>query len=183
MSPTPRPFSIDEYHRLLDLAVLRRGSRTALLAGVLLERPLRTARQSTVTSLLHRRLDQALPPGFHLRAEEPLTLSNDTEVTPAFSVVSHEDVGRTVRHPTTASLVVEIADALDLDRVREGHVPAFARAGVGEVWLLDLVDQRFELLWKPAGGAFQDAMVLDAPVTVTSRVLPSLSIQATGLLG
>lgn len=183
MPATPRPFSIDEYHRLLDLNVLKRGSRTELLEGVIVERALRTDRQAAVTALLHRRLDQSLPPGFQLRADEPLTLGADTEVTPAFAVVSRADASRFLRHPATAALVIEVADALDLDRIRALHVPACAKAGVAEVWLLNLVDGRLEAVWKPAGSTYQDAMVLDAPVTLTSRAVPGLAVQGAGLVG
>lgn len=183
MPSSPRPFSIDEYHRLLDLNVLKRGSRTELLGGVIVERPLRTDRQSAVAALLHRRLDQALPPGFVLRADEPLTLSADTEATPAFAVVSREDATRFLRHPATAALVVEVGDGLDLERIRQHHLPACARAGVLEVWLLNLVDGRLEAVWKPAGGAYQDAMVLNAPGTLTSRAVPGLSVPGAGLIG
>ncbi|MBL8919278.1 MAG: Uma2 family endonuclease [Myxococcaceae bacterium] len=183
MFATPRPFSIDEYHRLLDLNVLKRGSRTELLDGLVLERPLRTDRQASIAAQLHRRLDQGLPASFLLRAEEPLTLANDTELIPAFSLVTRADAARAVRHPMTASLVVELADALDLERVRDGHLPAYARAGVAEVWLLNLVDRRAELVWKPSGGAFHDTMVLDAPLTLTSRAIAGLSVSGAGLLG
>lgn len=183
MFATPRPFSVDEYHRLLDLNVLKRGSRTELLDGLVLERPLRTDRQASIASLLHRRLDQGLPASFLLRADEPLTVGNDTELTPAFSVLTRADASRSVRHPMTAALVVELADALDLERVRDGHLPAYARAGVQEVWLLNLVDQRAELVWKPSGSTFHDAMVLDAPLTLTSRAVVGLSVSGAGLLG
>ncbi|MCU0696296.1 MAG: Uma2 family endonuclease [Myxococcaceae bacterium] len=182
MSFPPRRFTLDEYHRLLEGAVLRRGSRTELLDGVLLERGERTERQAQAITLLHRRLGQLLPPGVSLRADEPLTVSQDTELTPALAVVPSDVAARAVRHPATATLVVEVADT-DLERVRKGHVRAWARAGVHELWLVNLVDRRIDVLWKPDAEAFQDAMVLATPTTLTSRSLPGVTLAVGALFG
>jgi Uma2 family endonuclease len=182
MSVTPRRFTLDEYHRLLDGNVLRRGSRTELLDGLLLDRDERTERQAQASTLLHRRLGQLLPPGVQLRADEPLTVSQDTELTPALSVVSAEVAARAVRHPSTATLVIEVADT-DLERIRKGHVRAWARAGVQELWLVNLVDRRIDVLWKPDAEAFQDAMVLATPTTLTSRSLPNVTLAVGALFG
>jgi len=171
----PRTFSVDEYHRLLDANVLKRGSRSELLDGVIYEREPRTDRQATACLSLRRRFDQSLLASLTLRADEPLTLAAGTELFPALAVLSNAELASNVRHPSTATLVVEIA-AVDLERVRDGHLPAYARAGVNEVWLVNLVDRRVELAWKPSVNHYQSAMVLEAPESVTSRALPGLTI-------
>jgi hypothetical protein len=178
----PRAFSLDEYHRLLDGSVLKRGSRTELLEGEVFEPAPRTERQASAIALLRRRLDQSLPAPFALRADEPLTLSNETELSPSLAIVHADTVSRSVRHPASATLVIEVADT-DLEHLRGRHVPAYARANVSEVWLVNLVDRRVELTWKPAAGVFQDMMVLDAPDSVSSRALPSLAISFGQLFG
>ncbi len=179
---SPRSFSIDEYHRLLDGHVLRRGGRTELLDGLIIERPRRTEREAVATSLLQRRIGQSLPSTFQLRTDEALTLSQATELCPPFSVVSHEEASRTVRHPARATLVIEIAVS-DIERLKPAHVSAYARAGVEELWLLDLRDATIEVLWKPVAGTFRDAMVLTAPVTLTSRVLPGVCVDLAQVFG
>jgi Uma2 family endonuclease len=182
MSFLPRRFSLDEYHRLLDGNVLRRGSRTELLDGVVLDRAERTERQAQVASWLHRRLDQALPSGMLLRTDEPLTLSQETELTPALAVVPSEVAAHGVRHPATATLVIEVADG-DLERIQKGHVRAWARGGVQELWLVNLVDRRVDVLWKPSVEAYQDAMVLAVATTLSSRTLPGVSVPVGALFG
>ena len=178
----PRSFSIDEYHRLLDGHVLRRGGRTELLDGLIIERPRRTEREAVATSLLLRRIGQSLPATFQLRVDEALTLSQATELCPPFSVVSHDEASRSVRHPASATLVIEIAIS-DIERLKPGHVTAYARAGVQELWLLDLRDRTIEVLWKPSASAFQDAMVLTAPLTLTARVVPGVSVDLAQVFG
>ncbi|MDP1915719.1 MAG: Uma2 family endonuclease [Myxococcales bacterium] len=178
----PRSFSIDEYHRLLDGRVLRRGGRTELLDGLIIERPRRTEREAVATSLLQRRLDQVLPATFQLRSDEALTLSQATELCPPFSVVSQEEASRSVRHPASATLVIEIAVS-DIERLKPAHVAAYARAGVQELWLLDLRDTTIEVLWKPLASAYQDAMLLTAPLALTARVLPDVSVDLSQVFG
>lgn len=167
---------------MLDGHVLRRGGRAELLDGLIIERPRRTEREAVSTSLLQRRIGQVLPATFQLRADEALTLSQATELCPPFSVVSHDEASRSVRHPSSATLVIEIAVS-DIERLKPAHVAAYARAGVQELWLLDLRDATVEVLWKPSAGAFQDAMVLTAPVTLTSRVLPDVSVNLAQVFG
>lgn len=178
----PRRFSVDEYHRLLDAQVLRPGARTELLRGVIVERPVRLERAARVVGLLHRRLDQALSGGVVLRRDEPLTLSDDTELAPALSVVSREALSRAVRHPKTATLVVEVLDEA-LEQVSAEHPAVFAAGDVQELWLVNLVDARVEVHWKPVDGAYQDVMVLDGPATLGSRALPGVQVSAAQLFG
>lgn len=181
MSHTPRRFSLDEYHRLLDGEVLRRGSRTELFEGLLLEGTIRTERQAQTMGWLRPRLDQALASSFVLRVDEPLSLAGTSEVSPPFSVVPLEAMRRTVRHPASASLVVEVVD-VELERIRQ-RVPLYARAGVDELWLVNLLDRQLEVLWKPAAETYQDALTLTAPQTLTSRAVPQLTVPLAGLFG
>lgn len=175
MPDAPRSFSVDEYHRLLDANVLSRGARTELLTGLIYEREPRAERLAAACLALRRRFDQGLLASLTLRVDEPLTLAGDTELFPALAVLSSAELASNVRHPSTATLVVEVVEA-DLERARDRHLPAYARAGVSEVWVVNLVDRRVELGWKPGGDHYQSAMVLDAPASVTCRALPGLSI-------
>ena len=60
---------------------------------------------------------------------------------------------------------------------------AWARAGVQELWLVNLVDRRIDVLWKPDAEAFQDAMVLATPTTLTARSLPNVTLAVGALFG
>lgn len=180
MTPRFRRFSVDEFHRLLDENVLRRGSKTELLEGLVVEPRERTERRVTALSLLRGRCDQATPAEYALRVDEPLTLSDDTELWVDFAFVTHERVRRSVRHPATASLVIELIDG-DFDDVRASRLPHFAAGQVGEVWFIDLRDGRVEASWKFTDGQYHDALVLDRPATLTARTVPSVSLSLAGI--
>ena len=51
-------------------------------------------------------------------------------------------------HPSTPVLMVEVADrSLRLDRLRKGSL--YARAGVADYWILNLVDEVLEVYRQP----------------------------------
>lgn len=174
MTPIARRFSIDEYHRVLDAGALRRQARTELLGGVIIDERARTERRLTVRSPMRSRLDQATPAGFVLRADDPLTLSSDTELVPDFSVVPLDAVRRALRHPATATLAIEVTDGDDAWKTL--RLPAYALAEVAEVWRIEALERRVDVFWKPSQGRYHDALTLETPAMLASRVLPAITL-------
>jgi len=56
-------------------------------------------------------------------------------------------------------LAIEVADtSLRLDR--RVKIPLYARAGIGEVWLVDLTTSRIEVYREPSGDAYRDVQIV-----------------------
>jgi Uma2 family endonuclease len=71
-------------------------------------------------------------------------------------------------HPTTAALIVEVADtSLALDRGRKASL--YASAGITEYWILNLVDRQLEVLRDPGPAPQQIYGHGYAAVTTHSR--------------
>ncbi len=179
-----RRFTLDEYHRLLDCEVLKRGSRVELLDGLVLDVPPPSRTRLTVVSRVQRLLADVLPDELRLLRGEPLSLSGDTEVAPDLAVVTAKSQERAVRNVPTALFVVEVADER-LEAVRELRFPAYARAGVAEAWLVNLPDRRVEVARRPqrSDGTWADALVLTKGDLLTSSALRDISWPAVRLLG
>lgn len=180
----PRRFTLDEYHRLLDRDVLKRGSRVELLGGLVLDVPPPSRARVAVVARLARLLADVLPESLRLVRGEPLSLSGDTEVAPDLAVVAAKAQARAVRNVPTAALVVEVADER-LEAVRELRFPAYARAGVTEAWLVNLPDRRVEVARRPqrSDGSWADALVLTKGDLLTSSALAGVSCPVVRLLG
>ena len=55
------------------------------------------------------------------------------------------------RHPKTAVLIVEVSDTtLKNDRIRKASL--YARAGIADYWIINLVDRQLEVYRQPAAG-------------------------------
>lgn len=89
-----------------------------------------------------------------MRPQGPIALDRRSEPEPDVSVVRGTPRDYRDAHPTSPVLVVEVALAsLRLDRTRKCR--AFARAGVPEYWIVNLVDRVLEVHREP--GRLDDA--------------------------
>src|SRR5262249_59935033 len=77
---------------------------------------------------------------WHPRLHAPLALGEHSEPEPDVAVVAGAPFDYVTGHPTTAALVVEVADSsLRLDRRFKAAV--YAQAGLREDWIVNLVDR------------------------------------------
>jgi Uma2 family endonuclease len=96
-----------------------------------------------------RALEAAFGPGWHARIQGPIGLDADSEPEPDVAVVAGDpdDYGRA--HPARPVLTVEVADSsLASDREHKGSL--YARAGLRDYWILNLVDRVLEVYREPA---------------------------------
>src|SRR5580704_14951849 len=98
--------SVEEYHRLDEFN--ENGKRTELVRGIVIEKTSKSPLHATIATRLFKLVLRVLPQGYTVRKEEPLTL-RDSEPEPDLSVIRGSDDDFTKAHPTSASLVVEVA--------------------------------------------------------------------------
>ena len=85
-------------------------------------------------------------------------------------------------NPNVDRLVIEVADAtLRLDR--RVKIPLFARAGVGEAWLVDLTTEHVELFRAPSAGRYRDATRLNRGASLAPLAFAYLRMVVDDLLG
>ena len=127
---TTRRWRRVEYERLVDLGVFE-GERLELLDGVLVVKERQGSAHAAVSGIVGQALDAAFGDGCHTRQHSPLALGDFSEPEPDVAVVAGEPLDYIAAHPSTASLVVEVADgSLRLDRRFKAAI--YARAGLRE---------------------------------------------------
>jgi len=184
---TTRRWRRVEYERLVDLGVFV-GERLELLDGVLLVREPQGSAHAAIVTKIGRVLTSAFGGGWHPRLHSPLALGEHSEPEPDVAVVTGEPQDYIVAHPSTAALVVEVADSsLRLDRRFKAAV--YARAGLREYWIVNLVEGVLEVHREPQPAAdaaddwlYRSVEVLRPPVTVTPRAAPAARIPVADLL-
>lgn len=126
-----------EYERLLRHGVLGEDDHVQLIDGEIIELAPQGPPHATAVSLIHRALQDAYGPAYHVRVQLPLILSPLSEPEPDLAVVRGDPRDYVDHHPSTAVLVVEVADTTgSFDRNRKG--PLYAAAGISEYWVVDL---------------------------------------------
>ena len=176
-----------EYERLVSLGMFV-GERLELLDGVLLVREPQGSSHAAIVAQIGLVLAAAFGAGWHPRLHAPLALDDDSEPEPDVAMVTGSPRDHVRAHPTTAALVVEVADSsLRLDRRLKAGL--YARAGLPEYWIVNLVEGTIEVHRQPApdantahGWIYRSAEVLRPPGVVTPLAAPGAQVSVADLL-
>lgn len=74
MIATPKRFTIDEYHRLIELGFLTEGDRLELIRGELIQMTAKGTPHTVCSSILCRQLDRLLGDRAVIRGQDPITI-------------------------------------------------------------------------------------------------------------
>jgi Uma2 family endonuclease len=176
-----------EYERLVDLGIFV-GERLELLDGLLVVREPQGSPHAAIVAQVAQVLAATFGAGWHARLHAPLALDEDSEPEPDVAIVAGTPRDYVSAHPSTAALVVEVADSsLRLDRRLKGGL--YARAGLPEYWIVNLVDGVLEVHRAPQpeataayGWVYRSVDVLRPPATVTPLAAPGARIPVADLL-
>ena len=176
-----------EYYRLGEQGFFH-GHRVELIEGRLMVQSPQNALHSGVVRRINRLLLPLLPDGYLLDPQLPLDLGQSTEPEPDFAVLQGTEQQYLVAHPTSAVLVIEVADSsLGYDRRRKGSL--YARAGIPEYWIVNLVDNRFEVYRDPVpdakqlyGHSYSTRVDLVPPATISPLAFPAIVLPVARLL-
>jgi hypothetical protein len=84
--------------------------------------------------------------------------------------------------PQDILFLVEVADAsLEVDR--ETKLPLYARAGVPEVWLVNLPLDTIEVFRRPSPQGYQEALTVRCGEHVSPGAFPELKFAVADILG
>jgi Uma2 family endonuclease len=83
-----------------------------------------------------------------VRVQLPIALEAESEPEPDLSVVAGDPRASSRSHPADPVLIVEVAEtSLTFDRQHKGSL--YARAGVMDYWIVNLVDRELEVYRDP----------------------------------
>jgi len=172
-----------DYERLADQGFFRPGQRVELVEGVIYDMAPQNSHHSTAFRLAQEALRTVFPPaaGFEIRGQLPLALGDDSEPEPDLAVVTGGIRDYLHGHPTTALLVVEIADS-SLLHDRKRKIPLYARSGIPEAWLCNLARRTYEVYRDPENGMYQTRLVLRAGDAVSPLSQPETRLGISDLL-
>jgi Uma2 family endonuclease len=171
------PLSVEAYHALGEARLI--PERTELLYGFVYHKMSKSPLHTFLMLRLLRLVQAVLPPGLHLRPEQPLTCV-DSEPEPDLAVVLGSEEDFRQAHPRSAELVIEVCvTSADYDRSK---LRAYASAGVKECWLVLGREQQIEVHRQPGDGHFAERSLHGPGARLTSAAIPSLTVDVSKLL-
>ena len=138
--------NVDEYHRMASAGILPEDSRVELINGEIIDMAPIGSRHAAAVKQLTRILSRAVGDTAIVSVQDPVHLDDHTEPQPDLALLRpREDFYKTA-HPRGQDvlLVIEVADA-SLRYDREIKIPLYARHGIPEVWLVDLLNNQLNL--------------------------------------
>jgi Uma2 family endonuclease len=176
-----RRFTRDEYDRMIATGLFHPEERLELIDGRIVEMSPQGSRHSTAVRLTEKALSIAFGNGFDVRVQMPLALDERSEPEPDVAVVTGDTRDYRDHHPTRAQLVVEVADkTLRFDRGRK--LGLYARCGIPEVWIVNLVDAAVEVHRDPAGASYRTRLRLESGGNLSPGARPEARIAVADLL-
>lgn len=148
-----RRWTREEYEHLVEQGFFHPDERIELVEGAIYEMPPQSSGHALGLSLTHLALQPLYADGYYIRIQMPLALGFDSEPEPDIAVVAGHPRDYRDSHPTSAELVVEVADS-SLLHDRKRKVNLYARAGIREYWILNLVKGCLEAHRNPKAGAY-----------------------------
>src|SRR5437867_1487161 len=143
-----RRWTRDEYDRMIRAGIFAPEERVELIDGEILYVSPQDSPHAVAICLTPNALQRAFGAEFHVRVQLPLALDPHSEPEPDITVVQGTPRDYVDHHPEIPALLVEVADSsLAHDRARKGSL--YARAGVADYWIVNLVDGCLEVYRDP----------------------------------
>jgi Uma2 family endonuclease len=176
------------YDRLIDVGIFGPEDRVELLDGLLVAREPQGRRHAAVVVLVRAALEKAFGPAYHVREEKPIALDEQSEPEPDVVVVPGQPRDYLDAHPSRPVLLVEVAEtSLAIDRLRKGGL--YARAGIADYWVVNLIDEVLEVYRQPVrvpsgegDWTYDSVRLLRRDVVVTPLAAPRARIPVAALL-
>lgn len=152
---TPKRFTIDDYHRLIELGFLTETDRVELIRGELVQMASKGTPHTVCGAILCQQLDRLLVDRVVvIRGQDPIILPDNSESEPDVVIArgNHLDYLPHHPYPEDVLLVIEIADStLRYDQTTK--LGLYAEAGIYYYWIVNLNARQLECYSQP----YQDA--------------------------
>ena len=147
--PQPVRWTRTQYQKLADAAILPPDTSTELIHGHICTMSPQNSRHATTVTLVDAALrHQYDADSFFFRVQLPLALGPHSEPEPDLAIIEGQPRDFTEAHPTTALLVVEVADAsLPFDRSTKQAL--YAAHNISTYWILNLQHACLEVYTDP----------------------------------
>ncbi|MDX2233305.1 MAG: Uma2 family endonuclease [Hyphomonadaceae bacterium] len=167
-------FTLEDVLRLQDQGFFADPKRIALHEGDIVEMAADGDQHIALTMALARRIGRALPDAYFVGVQTTLRFSQTNAPSPDIYILAggppQGDVAAARVH-----LVIEVADT-SLDDDLTDSAQRYARAGVGEFWVVDANRRAIWVHRGPVDGRYPPPQAVPADAPATPQQIPDLTI-------
>jgi Uma2 family endonuclease len=174
--------TVERYLGLVEAGVLSEDDRVELLEGVVVAMTPSNPPHAAGVARADEALRSAIGKRAHIRPQLSLVLGRSVPE-PDLAVVPGSVGDYDKAHPTTALLVIEVADtSLKQDRLSKAAI--YAAAGIPEYWIVNLRDQVVEVMRDPdrEGARYRTVRSVSRGHRLELVALPGATVDVAELL-
>jgi Uma2 family endonuclease len=179
-----RRFTVHEYHRMAEVGILHEDDRVELIEGDIVEMNPIGGRHAKCVAELTWLLSRQLNDELRLGVQNPVRLADYGEPQPDIAVLRISERYRAGELPESEDvlLLIEVSDTT-LYYDRDVKLPLYARAGIPEVFIVDLPGEAIERHHEPSGNGYRRMERVRRGASLASEVLPALTLWVDAVLG
>jgi Uma2 family endonuclease len=183
--PRARRFTVEEYHRMAEAGVFAPDDHVELIEGEVIEMAPSGNHHASVVDRLNRLLVQRVGDRAIVRVQGPVRLARlRSEPQPDLLLLKpREDFyAHAAAGADDVLLLIEVMDtSVEYDRRRKA--PLYARAGITELWLVDLPAGIVDMHREPVATEYRDVRTLGRGETLSPRAFPDVALRVGDVLG
>jgi Uma2 family endonuclease len=176
--------TVEDYYRLAEIGILGEDDRVELLDGQIVEMTPIGPRHVHCVNRLNTQLVRLAGDRATVSVQNPVILSKRGVPQPDLVLLKPPIPGPNAPLPGVkdALLVIEVSDTT-LSYDRDIKLPLYARAGVPEVWLVDLPGDCIRTHRNPVGEEYLDVRVARHGETLTALLVGGVTLGVDEILG
>jgi Uma2 family endonuclease len=181
---TKHRFSVKDYYRMAETGVLPPNARVELLNGEIIDMSPIGPFHGGVTTYLAELFTAAAHRRWQTRVQNPVRLDEASEPQPDIVLARPTPDFYRKRHPQPDDvfLLVEVSDStIESDHAEK--LPAYGRAGIAEVWIVNLNGLTVEVYREPNFTGYGSKTILRAGQQAVPLAFPDAVVDVAELLG
>lgn len=179
-----RLFTVEEYFRMAEAGILHEDDRVELIEGEIVEMSPIGSRHAACVNRLNTLINRQVMGRAIVSVQNPVLLPDYSGPQPDVAVLQPREDFYAEAHPVPGDvlLLIEVSETT-LRYDREVKLPLYALAGIPEVWIVDLQNEEILTYSRPEGDAYGEVNRARRGGSVGPHMLPSLTLNATDVLG
>ena len=161
--PRPHRLTVDEYYRMVKVGLLSPDDRVELIEGEIVDMPPIGSRHAAKVTVLAKLLIRAVGDTADVRIQAPVRLGSRSEPQPDLALLKRSSNAYANAHPAAADvlLLIEVSEStLHFDLNAKARL--YAKYGIPEYWVVDLIDNQLHCHRRPAGERYQDCSTVSS---------------------
>ncbi len=175
-------FTVDQYHNMIQTGVFHEDDRVELIHGEIVDMTPIGKDHSSVVDQLNRHFNRIPNNTPLVRIQNPILIADHSEPQPDLTIVRFRTdyYRKTLPTPSDVLLLIEVADS-SLLADRRVKVPLYAKAGIPEVWVIDLTAKSIEVLRDPIDSQYRTSYNFKAPQSIAPATFPDYFLKLAEL--